>query len=100
MASDSDMEEELIQYAKSCMQPRVTYYSNQLATSMKEPLEAFKAARFFSPANQQIRPSVSTLDALSVFPFLSSQIPTLKEEFPFYVAASEDIDHSYDPLQF
>ena len=37
---------------------------------------------------------------LSVFPFLSSQISTLKEEFPLYVAASEDIDPSYDPLQF
>ena len=101
VASDSDMEEKLIQYAKSCVQPGVTYYFNQLATSMKGPLEAFKAARFFSPAKvQQIRPSVSALDALSVFPFLLSQIPALKEEFPFYLAASEDTDPSYDPLQF
>ena len=73
----------------------------QSATSMKELLEAFKAARLFSPAKvQQIRPSVSALDTPSVFPFLSSQIPALKEEFPLYVAASEDIDPSYDPLQF
>ena len=101
VASDSDMEEELIQYAKSCVQPGVTYYFNQLATSMKEPHEAFKAARLFSPAKvQQIRPIVSALDTLSVFPFLSSQIPALKEEFLLYVAASEDIDPSYDPLQF
>ena len=41
VASDSDMEEELIQYAKSCVQPGVTYYFNQLAASMKEPLEAW-----------------------------------------------------------
>ena len=88
VASDSDMEEELIQYAKSCVQLGVMYYSNQLATSMKGPLEAFKAARFFSPAKvQQIRPSVSALYALSVFPFLSSQIPALKEEFPFYLCS-------------
>ena len=99
--SESDMEEELIQYTKSCVQPGVTYYFNQLATSMKGSLEAFKAARFFSPVKvQQIRPSVPALDALSVFPFLSSQILSLKEEFPFYVAASEVIDPSYDPLQF
>ena len=29
VASDSDMEEELIQYAKSCVRPGVTYYFNQ-----------------------------------------------------------------------
>ena len=102
VASENDMEEELIQYAKSCVRPGVTYYFNQLATSMKEPLEAFKAARLFRPAKvQQIRPSVSALDMHSIsFPFPTSQIPALKEEFPLYVAASEDIDPSYDPLQF
>ena len=74
---------------------------NQLATSMKEPLEAFKAARLFSPAKlQQLKPSVSTLDTLSVFPFLRSEIPALKEELPLYMAASGDIDPSYDPLLF
>ena len=30
VVSDNDMEEELIQYAKSCVQPGVTYYFNQL----------------------------------------------------------------------
>ena len=92
VASDN---EELIQYAKSCVQPGVTY---QLAISMKEPLEAFKVASLFKV--KQIRPSASALDTLSVFPFLSSQIPSLKEEFLHYIAASEDIDPSYDPLQF
>ena len=74
VASDNDMKKELIQYAKSCVQPGVTYYFNQLATSMKEPLEAFKAARLFSPAKvQQIRPSVSALDTISFpFPILSN----------------------------
>jgi hypothetical protein len=68
---------------------------------MKGPLEAFKAARLFSPAKlQQMKPAISYLDNLSIFPFLSPQIPTLKEEFPLYVAASEDIDPSYDPMHF
>ena len=101
VASDHDNEDELIQYAKSCVQPGLTYYFNQLATSMKGPLEAFKAARLFSPAKlQQMKPAISYLDNLSIFPFLSPQIPTLKEEFPLYVAASEDIDPSYDPMHF
>lgn len=101
VALDNEMEQELIQYAKSCVQPGVTYYFNQLATSMKKPFEAFKAARLFSPAKlQQLKPSVSTLDTLSVFPFLRSEILALKEELPLYMAASEDIDPSYDPLLF
>jgi len=68
---------------------------------MKEPLHAFKAARLFSPAKvQQIKPTLSSLDTLSVFPFLSAQIPTLMEEFPLYMATSEDIDPTYDLLRF
>ena len=48
---DADVEQELIiiVYAKSCVQPGIAYYFQQLSSSMKEPLEAFKAARLFSP---------------------------------------------------
>ena len=95
-SDDDDMKEELIQYAKSCVQPGVTYYFNQLTTSMKEPLDAFKAARLFCPVKvQQMKPTISVVDTLSVFPFLSSQIPTLKEMFPLYMVASEDIDPAF-----
>ena len=98
---DEDMKKELIQYAKSCVQPGITYYFNQLTASMKQPLDAFKAARLFCPVKvQQMKPTISAVDTLSVFPFLSSQIPTFKEEFALYMAASEDIDPSYDPLHF
>ena len=53
---------------------------------------SFKAAWLFSPAEvQQIKPSVSALDTLSVFPFPILSNSALKEELPLYVAASEDI---------
>ena len=41
-----------------------------------------------------MQPQVSDIDKLSVLPFFVSTIPRLKEEFPAYVAASEDTDPS------
>ena len=84
---DSDAEQELIVYAKSCVQPRIAYYFQQLSSSMKEPLEAFKAARPFSPYKLQgVKPSTGAIDAFVSFPFLSSNISALlREEFPLYI---------------
>ena len=65
---------------------------------MKEPLAAFKAAR---PSKlHEVRPDAQAIDSLTSFPSLSPSIPALKEEFPLYVAAAEDVDPSYDPLVF
>ena len=47
-----------------------------------------------------MKPSIGAIDSLGSFPFLSAAIPSLKEEFPQYVASLEDIDSSYDPLLF
>lgn len=98
---DAQMERELIEYAKSCVQPGLTYYFQQLTSSMKEPLAAFKAARLFSPFKiTELNPDISAINSLEILPFLSSAIPSLKEEYPLYVAAAQDIDPSYDPLLF
>ena len=92
-SGDSQMEQELILHAKSCVQPGLTYYFRQLNEGMKEPLAAFKAARLFSPYKlHEMKPDSSVIDSLVSFPFLSSSIPALKDEFPQYVAAVEDID--------
>ena len=98
---DSDAEQELIVYAKSCVQPGIAYYFQQLSSSTKEPLKAFKAARPFSPYKlQEVKPSTGAIDAFVSFHFLSSNISALLEEFPLYIAAAEDVNISYDPLQF
>ena len=39
--------------AKSCVQHGIAYYFQQLSSSMKEPLEAFKAARLFLLINSK-----------------------------------------------
>ena len=65
-SDDDDMKEELIQHAKSCVRPGVTYYFNQLTTSMKQPLDAFKTARLFCPVKvQQMKPTISAVDTYS-----------------------------------
>ena len=58
-------------------------------------MDAFKAARLFSPFKfHELKPSATDIDALiKAFPFLSSQetIDGLKMEIPMYMAASEDV---------
>ena len=48
-AGDAQEESVLQQHAKKCMQPGIKYYFEQVSTNMKASLEAFKAARLFSP---------------------------------------------------
>ena len=61
-SGDAQMEQELIQYAKSCVQPGLTYYFHQLTTSMRELFAAFKAARLFSPTKlHKMRPSINVI---------------------------------------
>ena len=99
-SGDADKEQELILYAKSCVQPGVAYYFQQLSTNMKQALEAFKAARLFSPSKlHEMRPDASAVDSLVSFPFLTPAIPAL-EEFPLFIAAAEDVDSIYDPVLF
>ena len=43
-SGNSLIESDLVQHAKSCVQPGLNYYFQQLSASMKEPLAAFKAA--------------------------------------------------------
>ena len=101
IAANAHEESDLVEHAKCCVQPGIAYYFHQVSTNMKPALEAFKAARLFSPFRlNEIKPSVASLDTLSAFPFLQSEIPTLKQELPLYQAAAQDVDCSHDPLLF
>ena len=94
-AGDVQEESEFLQYAKKCVEPGITYYFQQISTNMKTPLEAFKAARLFSPFRlTEINPSVANNDALADFPFLTSvEIQALKQELPLYQAAIKMLIH-------
>ena len=75
----------------------MTYYFNQLDTSMKELLEALRLHDF--SAQLKFNKLSQASQHLTLYQF-SLSYPFKFLEFPLYVAASEDIDPSYDPLQF
>lgn len=101
IAASPREESDLLQHANTCIQPGIAYYFQQVSTNMKASLEAFKAARLFSPFRlTELNPSITTIDSLTSFPFLRSEIPALKQELPLYQAAAQDINPSYDPLIF
>ena len=98
---NTHMQQQLTQYAKSCVQPGLTYFTDQLDASMKLPLAAFKAARLFSPSKvHEMQPNSASVDSIVAFPFLSSSVAALKGELLQYVAAAEDVSPTHDPLEF
>lgn len=99
---ETQVEQQLGDYALSCVQPGLDYYRECLAGCMKIPLAAFKAARLFCPFKiNEMQPDFADVDNLSVLPFLdSTAIANLKLELPQYIAASEDTNPTYSPLEF
>ena len=77
------------------MQRHVSKFNDDL----KATLDAFKAARLFSPSKMyELKPSALDINCLRVFPFLDAMIPGLKPELPTYLAAAEDVSAQVDPL--
>ena len=67
---DQGRERQLITYAKACVQPAFTYFSEKFDGDLKPILLAFEAARYFSPSKaHEMKPVPSYLDFLSLFPF-------------------------------
>ena len=87
-------EQQLLDYSKACVQLAYDYFCLKFNNDLKHVLDAFKAARLFSPFKfHELNPSATDIDCLKAFPFLSSQeiIDGLKMEIPMYMAASEDV---------
>ena len=85
-------EQQLLDYSKACVQPAYDYFYLKFINDLKPVLDAFKAARLFSPFKfHELKPSATDIDCLKAFPFLSPQetIDGLKMEIPMYMTASE-----------
>ena len=69
---------------------------------MKVPLQAFKAAQIFVPANvQEMQVNLSNIDELTVFLFVdASEVQQLKTELPHYIATCQEVDTSYNVRTF
>ena len=97
------VEQQLVAYAKSCVQPGLNYFQHHLQTSLKVPLAAFKAARLFCPGKVScLKPLASEIDTLLAFPFLTPthDIPGLKGELASYLAIAGGVDPTVDCLDW
>ena len=97
LSAQSELSENLFDYARKCVQPGIEYFEKQLATNLKNSLAAFKAARLFSPQKIHVlQPQADTINTLQCFPFLnvSDNILNLKNELPLYLARVKDISEN------
>ena len=69
---------------------------------MSTPLKAFKAARLFDPHYlNKVKPQNVALNSLLVLPFVTEPIMAqLKEEYPQYAAAAEDLSTDCEIVTF
>ena len=89
-------EQQLLQYAKACAKPAYQYFQAKFDSTtgeLRTCVLAFKAARYFSPFHfYELKPTVSDLDSLSIYPFIDDNLlRNLKAELPAYQAAVEDV---------
>jgi len=94
-------EQQLKLYAEVCAQPAYDYFKSKFDNDLKPVLDAFKAARYFSPSKfDELKPSVADVDSLRAFSFLDSQtiVDSLKTELPAYIAAAAGVSTEIDPI--
>ncbi len=85
--------QQLIDDAKSCIQPAYDYFNSRFDGELKIPVSAFKAARYFDPSKiNELKPTLSDIDSLKVLPFIKNPLITnLKTELPAYMSKAEDV---------
>lgn len=95
ISPSSAVQQQLIAHAKNCVEPALNYFRQQLTSSLKVPLAAFKASRLFNPnIIKLLNPDTSSVDALSVIPFFNQEeITALKRELPSYLGKIAAIDN-------
>ena len=87
-AGNSIAMNQMAQYALSCIQPGLQYFTTKLGHSLREPLAGFKAGRLLNAQKvAEMLPTASDVDGLGSFPFVTSTVLSdLKAELPSYVA--------------
>ena len=95
-------ENQLVAYGHACCAPAYAFFKAKFDEELRLNLFAFKTARYFSPTKvNELKPSATDLDTLSVFPFMTPNlIGDLKNELPKYLAEAEDISDQVDPLSW
>ena len=69
----------LEQGAKACVEPAIQWFLRKFNVDLYVTLSAFKAARLICPVNVQwLKPTQETVEYLRAFPFLGSDVITLR----------------------
>ena len=86
------LEQKLMDYALSCVQPGFTYFQIKFWNQLSPLVNAFKAARLFDPNKvTDLHPDASMVEDLKNFHFLEDAIPDLKNELPTYLAFADGV---------
>ena len=96
---NATVDQQLITYAKSCVEPGFQYFQTKFDGELSPVVSFFKEARLFSPAKMKdTLVDASTInDFAASFPSLSVQTADgLKADLPSYKAAVDDVDPSVD----
>ena len=79
-------------YAKTCDEPAYAYFKSKFEGELKPLVQAFKAARIFSPSKaNELKPTTRDVDELQCFSFDSSLLEGLKAELATYLARCDDV---------
>lgn len=90
-------------YGMNCVKGGIDYFKDKFGDDSATPLNAFKAARLFSPYKvNDIQPSAIDVDSLSSIPSYNkpSVLTELKEELPTYLAKAADVSFTVDALEW
>lgn len=69
-AANASHEGQLLAYANACCVPAYSYFRAKFDNDLRPQLLAFKAAHYFSPLKvNELEPTATDIDSLSVFPF-------------------------------
>ena len=101
-AGKPDVYTHLMTYATQCIQPGYRYFKEKFEGELGRVVEAFKAARLFSPFKaHEMQPTKGQVDTLAVFPFIDKAIlSTLKSELPLYLSTASDVSPDMEPLDW
>ena len=93
------VQQQLVTYAKSCVQPDLDTFSTNFRPALKCPWLLLKLLDSSVPA--KLKPAAE-VDSLLAFPFLSStqNLVGLKGELATYLASAEGVDPTVDCLEW
>ena len=100
---DRTRTQQLIQYAKSCVQPGLEYLSRMFEEDLAGSVAAFKSARYFVPQKiVELKPDSNAINDLMSFPFLNdpTTLVDLKRELPDYLAKAADVSQEVTTVEW